>query len=120
MHTIEGIWEGIGTDILLKNNGLIKKTQSKLVMNITHVENDVYLVKTLYIFLDGGFDTEETFLIQRDNDNFISEDPTGYGINFFDFKKDNCSNKLFYKYNLNGHDVWPCLCGNYELDKKNM
>ena len=117
MLEIEGIWEGIGKDLELIN-GMIEKTESILVMKITKIENLVYLVNTHYTFVNGNFDTEETFLIQRDGNSFISEDAGGNGINKFDFLKIDCSEKLLYQYNINGGKIYLNLCGNYILTKK--
>jgi hypothetical protein len=119
MNSIEGTWIGAGTDISL-SDGQINKSESKLVMVIEHIEDHTYAVKTQYFSFNGLLETEENFLILRKGNEFISEDPTGNGINYFEFEHE-CSlelNKLTYKYNLNGNVEYNSLNGKYLLNKE--
>ena len=119
MTSLEGTWVGIGNDISLLNEQ-IDKSESKLIMIITHIEDETYVVKTQYFSFNGLLESEEHFLILRNANVFISEDATGNGINFFEFEE-NCFfelNKLTYKYNLNGNVEYNSLNGVYILYKE--
>ncbi len=120
MKSIEGIWEGNGHDISL-TEGNIEKTPLKLFMEIKHIEGNNYSVKTQFFYIDGPLQTEEHFLILRNEEEFISEDATGSGINFYKFEQGFHLlglHKLTYKYNLNGKSEWGNINGEYILHKK--
>jgi hypothetical protein len=108
MGLIEGMWEGIGEEISLLEGDVIEKTPLKLFVNIKKVSCNSYIVKTQYYIINGPLQFEETYLILRneDQDEFISEDASGSGINFYKFEKGFHFfglNKLTYKYNINGN-----------------
>lgn len=117
MKSIEGLWEGTGEEITLLENGVIKKICLKLFFEIKKVEGNTYIGKTKYFLIDGPLHFEENFLILRNGDEFISEDSSGSGINFYNFEQGFHLfglNKLTYKYNLNGSSLGN-LNGEYIL-----
>lgn len=119
MKSIEGLWEGTGFDIALLEGGMTEKTPLKLFLEIKKVEGNIYIGKTQYFFIDGPLQVEEPgFLILRDCESFTSEDPSGSGINYYDFEQGfNLFglNKLTYKYNINGKSEFGNLTGEFVL-----
>ena len=122
MGLIDGLWEGIGEDVMLLDGGIIEKVPLKLFLEIKKVSGNSYVVKTQYFFINGPLQIEETFLILRNEDEFISEDSSGSGINFYKFEKGLHLfglNKLTYKYNINGKSEFGNLNGEYVLYRNN-
>lgn len=118
MKSIEGLWEGTGDDVILLEGGNIEIIPLKLFLEIKKVSCNSYVVKTQYFFINGPIQTEETFIILRNEDEFISEDSSGSGINFYKFEQGFHLfglNKLTYKYNINSKSQFGNLNGEYIL-----
>lgn len=121
MKSIEGHWEGTGHEISLIRDEIIEKTPLKLFFEIKRIEGNNYLGKTQYYLIDGPLVTEETFLILKNGDEFICEDPTGSGINFYNFEQGFHLfglNKLTYKYNINNNGTSEKLNGEFVLHRR--
>ena len=118
MKSIEGLWVGIGDEIILLRGGNIEKIPLKLLFEITKVDGNSYSGKTQYFLMKGKLKFEDTFLILREGDEFIGEDSTGTGINFYKFEQGFHLfglNKLTYKYNINSKSEFGNLNGEYVL-----
>jgi hypothetical protein len=121
MKSIEGIWEGIGEEILLSEGKYIEKIPLKLILEIIKVSGNTYIGKSQYFFTNGVLQFEETFLILRNGNEFISEDGSGLGINFYKFEEEFYIldlTKLTYKYNINQNTSQYNLNGEFVIYKR--
>ena len=114
IYSIEGEYEGAGEEVVIVGSGSadaqdqrksikenIKITKLKILMNIKKIHEETYLVETSYFTLDNKSNFSEVSLILRQGDKFISADPSGNGLNFFEFEKQFHlfgPNKLNFKY----------------------
>ena len=110
MVQICGNWKGKGIEI----DHVVGEDNSytlylNLLLEITKITDDAYKVIETYTYAKSGtlygtaynagdINYQSDHLICRQGDNFISEDGSGLGVNFYKFKK----NKLYFKYNING------------------
>ena len=110
MVQICGNWKGKGIEI----DHVVGEDNSytlylNLLLEITKINDNVYKVIETYTYAkditiygtsynSGDINFQSDHLINRQGDEFLSEDSSGFGINFYKFKK----NKLYFKYNING------------------
>lgn len=115
MTKIEGTWYGSGFEVnsvVANNVSNVVTLRLKLTLTFTHIHENVYNVKAVYIFADSGaifglpfkcgdINYQANFLINKSGNKFISEDDSGNGIDYFEFD----GNKLEFGYNTNGLDA---------------
>ena len=111
-QNLDGIWVGVGEQVYViytipKN--LVYKIKLGITMTFVKVGENVYSVSEVLrvleainvngtIYQAGDIYTKTNYLIYTNGEKkFISENPSGMGINWFDF---NCSG-LNFSYNVN-------------------
>lgn len=114
---------GMGIEYQIDSSGNIQKNELKLVKQIQKISDDVYKVDETYYTTNGLIDYGPvSYLISTCNDkkNFISSDPYGAGIDFYDVD----GSTMIYRYNINGitpsiTEPYSSLNGTFKLKKIN-